>query len=467
MSLRLRVALLTALSTTVVMVAGVVVVLNLFRADQLSSIDSVLDSQHTLLAQPALRAARLQRPLLESLASEHLLTSATAIRVWQGDRVRIEAGPADYLSLPSASPGYSTTSGEASRYRVLTREVEPLPAGGGQPRMEVALSLAEADEVYQLLKLRLRRLVIAGAILFGLAGWAAAAGALAPLARLRRAAEGIAGTDDLDVRVSGDPAPREVSELAESFDAMLGRLRGASMEKEQTLEAARVFAAAAAHELRTPLTSIGANLELLSTHPDTEEREAVIQDLVSEHRRIVGLLESLRQLARGDLTGPEAFERVDLADLVTQGVAGVRRNFPAASIELRLPDDPVMVMGWAEGLRLMVDNLVVNAATHGRRDETGAEIVVGLDEGREGVVLTVSDRGPGIEPSEREKVLGRFTRGTSAREGGSGLGMALAVQQTRIHGGSLLIGDTPGGGATVTVRLPSPGPHAGHRVPTE
>jgi two-component system sensor histidine kinase PrrB len=464
MSLRLRVALFTALGTSALLVVGVAIALSVFRDDQIASIDATLESQHALLSQPALRAARLDRPLLESLAAEQLLTSAAGVRVWAGDDLVVEAGPPDYLALPPAAPGHSTVG--AGWYRVFSDEVEPrrdrLPA----LTMEVAVSMDEADTVYDLLRQRLRRLVLAGALLFGLAGWAAAAGALAPLARLRRAVEGVAATGDLAVTVSGDGGPREVRDLADSFDAMLARLRRAGLEKEETLEAARVFAAAAAHELRTPLTSIGANLELLRNHPDTPDREDVMGDLDAEHRRVVGLIESLRLLARGDLTGPEAFEEVDLADIVEQSVARARRLFPDATFEVLLPDGPMPVWGWPEGLRLAVDNLIANAATHGRRDGRPAEVTVGVDP--RGVALSVADRGPGIEPAERESVLGRFSRGTTAQGEGSGLGLALVAQQARIHAGTLAIGDTPGGGATVTLRVPaaSPSPNDAHRVPT-
>jgi two-component system sensor histidine kinase PrrB len=446
------------------MVTGVVVVLNVFRTDQIATLDQVLEAQHDLLRAPVLRAIRLERPLAESLAAERLLSSATAIRVWEGDSALFEAGPADFLLLPPAPPGHSTMVGEQGTYRVFSETV-PSPREGAVS-MEVAISMEEADTVYGLLRQRLRRMVVIGAVLFGLAGWVAAAGALAPLARLRSRAEGIAGTEDLRAGFGRTDGPREVVDLAEAFEAMLARLRQAGLEKEETLEAARIFAAAAAHELRTPLTSIGANLELLRAHPETTDRAAVLEDLVSEHQRIVGLLESLRTLSRGDLTGPDVFETVDLADIVERSVAGIRQTFPEAAIELLAPDDPVMVDGWPEGLRLMVDNLLGNAATHGRARALPAEITVGLVTGREGVVVSVADRGPGIEPSERDQVVNRFTRGTSARGTGSGLGLALVEQQARIHGGSLSFSDTPGGGATVIVRLPSSGSHDPHKEST-
>ncbi|HEY4606634.1 MAG TPA: HAMP domain-containing sensor histidine kinase, partial [Acidimicrobiia bacterium] len=228
----------------------------------------------------------------------------------------------------------------------------------------------------------------------------------------------------------------------------------ADLQREDALESARTFAAAAAHELRTPITSMGANLEVLATHPEVSDREKLVTDLVGEHQRLVGLLEALRLLSRGDLTGPEEFEPVDLADLVADSAAATRRRFPDAQIVVELPDAPVTADGWPEGLRLVVDNLLSNAVAHGRGADGKSQVTVTLARDSSGTSVTVSDRGPGVPTEEREAVLGRFVRGRSAQGVGSGLGLALVAQQARIHAGSIAIDDAPGGGAAMTFRLP-------------
>jgi two-component system sensor histidine kinase PrrB len=453
MSLRLRVALFTAAGTSLLMVLGSQAVIGAFRSDQMASVDSVLAAQYQVLAQPAATAARLNRPRLEELANQRLVAPAV-VRVWQGDRLLLELGAEDLGGLPPANPGYSTLHGESARYRAFSDAVEPALAIGRALEVEVAMSLEQVDAVFERLQARLRRVVVLGVGLFGLAGWVAAAGALAPLARLRKATEQVTETNDLTTRVGVDRGPREVKELASSFETMLARLQQADLQREEALETARTFAAAAAHELRTPITSIGANLEVLSSHPDVGDRESLVEDLVSEHRRLAGLLEALRLLSRGDLTGPEAFEDVDLSDLVEQTVANARRRSPTARITEVIPDTPIIARGWPEGLRLMIDNLVANAITHGRSSEGATEITVELVDEAPGTVLIITDRGPGIPATERDAVLGRFVRGSSAQGAGSGLGLALAAQQARIHGGSITIGDAPGGGAAVAFRLP-------------
>lgn len=453
MSLRLRVALFTAAGATVLLAVGSVAVLAAVRSDQIASVDTLLTGQYQVLAQPAATAARLNRPRLEELAIERLL-APTVIRVWDGDRLLLEQGAEGLAQLPAANPGFSTIQGGDARYRVLSDTVESSLALGSPVKVEVAISLVDMDAIYDRLRLRLRRLVMLGVGLFGIAGWLSAAAALAPLERLRRATEHVAATTNLRTRVGGDPGPTEVRKLASSFDAMLERLEGADRSRQEALEAARTFAAAAAHELRTPLTSLGANLEVLSAHPDVGDRDGLMADLIAEHHRLVELLEALRLLSRGDLTGPEAFEDLDLGDLVAHVVAGARRRFPEAVISLDSPSGPVPVRGWAEGLRMSIDNLIANAVRHGKGADGIARVLVTLSLRTGGTDVVVSDRGPGIPVEDHQRVLERFVRGNTDAGSGSGLGLALVAQQARIHGGSLTIGDAPGGGAAITLSLP-------------
>ena len=455
MSLRLRVALFTAAGASVLLVLGSLAVLAAVRSDQMASVDMLLRGQHQVLAQPAATAALLKRPRLEELAIERLAAPAV-IRVWDGRQLLLALGAEDLEQVAVAGEGFSTVQGDEDRYRVFSKTVESRVAVGSTVDVEVAISLVDMDAIYERLRLRLRRLVVLGVALFGVAGWVAAAAALAPLARLRRATERVAATTDLGTRVGGDPGPTEVRKLASSFDTMLERLEGADRSRQEALDAARTFAAAAAHELRTPLTSLGANLEVLSSHPDVGDRDALVADLVTEHRRLVELLEALRLLSRGDLTGPEAFEQLDLGDLVAQVVAGSRRRFAGAEISFNNPADPVPVWGWAEGLRMSVDNLIANAVRHGRSADGVARIRVAVGSRDQRTEVVVSDRGPGIPLADRQRVLERFVRGDAGDGTGTGLGLALVAQQARIHGGSLTIGEVPEGGAVITLSLPNP-----------
>jgi signal transduction histidine kinase len=108
------------------------------------------------------------------------------------------------------------------------------------------------------------------------------------------------------------------------------------------------------------------------------------------------------------------------------------------------------VHGWDGGLRLLVDNLLDNAALHGART-----VQVRLREDGDALVLTVADDGPGIPAEERERVLEPFARGSRATSRGTGLGLAIVAQQAALHGGTLTLGDADLGGLAVEVRLPA------------
>ncbi|MGL4176756.1 MAG: sensor histidine kinase, partial [Dermatophilaceae bacterium] len=104
--------------------------------------------------------------------------------------------------------------------------------------------------------------------------------------------------------------------------------------------------------------------------------------------------------------------------------------------------------GWPDGLRLLVDNLVVNAVRHGR-----PPVRVEVAQHGDRAQLVVDDAGPGIPPEAREVVFRRFARGRSVAAG-SGLGLAIVAQQVRWHTGTVTVGEAPAGGARFVVDLP-------------
>jgi two-component system sensor histidine kinase PrrB len=233
---------------------------------------------------------------------------------------------------------------------------------------------------------------------------------------------------------------------------MLGRLQASTVAMDRALQSTRRFAADAGHELRTPLTGLRANLDALERNPDLplEERLALVRETTAEQERIVHLLEGLQALARGDAADSLPREDVELADLVDAAVFGARRRHPRVQMELEESIADAAVHGWDGGLRLLVDNLLDNAALHGART-----VLVGLREDGDALVLTVADDGPGIPAEERERVLEPFARGSRATGRGTGLGLAIVAQQAALHGGTLTLGDAELGGLAVEVRLPA------------
>jgi two-component system sensor histidine kinase PrrB len=101
-------------------------------------------------------------------------------------------------------------------------------------------------------------------------------------------------------------------------------------------------------------------------------------------------------------------------------------------------------------LRALIDNVLENAARHGR---TGGMVETMLSRRDGAVSLTVDDDGPGVPPDQRERIFERFARGPDSRTDGSGLGLALVRQQARLHGGEVSVSSGPLGGARFEVSL--------------
>ena len=276
--------------------------------------------------------------------------------------------------------------------------------------------------------------------------------ALRPLTTLTRKAAAVKGTDDLEVTLQVPGQPREVAALAEELDRMLRRLEDAVAAREAALLAARRFAADAGHELRTPLQSVRANLDIASSDgANAEQRRLALETAALQSERLNRLVDGLQTLARGEsgLVAPAA--NVDLGDIADGAVFAARTRHPELVIDSDLPASGPVVQGDADGLWRVVENLLENAARHGR---PGGHVRLRVAANGAGAEIMVEDDGPGIPSTERERVIRRFARGRGATAAGSGLGLAIVDAEARRHGGSLTLSASELGGllALVTIR---------------
>jgi two-component system sensor histidine kinase KdpD len=204
------------------------------------------------------------------------------------------------------------------------------------------------------------------------------------------------------------------------------------------------------HDLRTPLTAIRAAADELEgdLHDDAARRR--LSRLVStEAARLDRLVGNLLGLAR--IEGGTRALRVDLVDvgaLVAAGAGRARQLAPGTAIEVTSTGDVPAVRADVALLEQVVANLLENALRHS--DERGVRIVV--DARPTTVRLAVADHGPGVPPEDRARVFEPFRSG--ANPGGSGLGLAVCKAVVELHGGTISVHDTAGGGATFVVELP-------------
>ncbi|MFI9272833.1 sensor histidine kinase [Kitasatospora sp. NPDC052896] len=380
------------------------------------------------------------------------VTDATGALVTEGGP---QPGPEVALPPPGAAPRTVHGVGAGGRgWRVFS-----VPVTGANPgTLTVFSPLSAADPQVRAVQRRVLLVALLAAPVSGLLALGVARHATAPLRRLGRRAAALdprAGAAGFGHERSG---VGEVDELATALETVLARYDEQAARTAQALETARSFSAAASHELRTPLMSLQTNLDVLSAHPQLPDRDRaeILADLRDDHRRLLELLTALRTLARGDLVEEEAFGPLDLAEPAEAATAELRRRRPDVAVQLVTAPEAaagLRVFGWEAGLRIVCDNLLLNAAVHGHSPGQPARITVRLGREADRAVLTVDDSGPGIPPAERAAVFDRFHRRRDSP--GSGLGLTLVAQQVALHRGTVTVSAPPDGyGCRIEVRLP-------------
>ena len=319
------------------------------------------------------------------------------------------------------------------RMRLVTSHVGPGEA------LQIARPLADDDATLRRLRYGFAIVAVCALVLSLMIGSWVAEKALSPVRRLTRAAEDVARTRDLSVRLDtkGDD---ELARLGAAFNEMLEAL-------DRSLTAQRRLVADASHEFRTPLTSIRANAELLERGRVREtEQNAVARAVVDQVDELDGLVTDLIELA---LDGEAAarFEDVRLDELVSVEVERMRRL--ASGIQFDLTAEPTSVRGDPERLGRAVANVLGNAL---KWSPPGGSVDVRVARG----AVVVRDHGPGIDEADLPLVFERFYRAPTARgTPGSGLGLAIVRHVVEAHGGTAEAGNAPGGGAVLTLRLPT------------
>ncbi len=369
-------------------------------------------------------------------------------RAWSGSSaVGLTAfGPA--LAGESASTRASVASGAS--FRLYTEPV--LDHGRVVGALQVGRSSAELDATLTRLGSSGLLGLAAAMLLAWIGGSFLAARALAPVDRIRRAAEQLS-VDDLSARLGLTLPDDELGRLAIAFDGMLERL-------DRAFQRQRRFTADAAHELRTPLAVIRSEVDVALARPrDAGEYIRVLASAREEVERLTHLTESLLVLARADEGQELSLAPLDLEELVAE--VGARMTTRTHQRGLRLGVELTAVgpvRGDPTWLTQLLLNLLDNAFRH---TPPGGTVTVTLSPVDGGARLQVADTGEGIPPEHLERVFERFYRADRARSraaGGAGLGLAICDWIARAHAGRLEIASQPGQGTSVSLWLPTAPP---------
>jgi len=281
--------------------------------------------------------------------------------------------------------------------------------------------------------------------------WFVTTRCLRPVATLTKTASQISATnlrDRLPVGGTGD----ELDELASVLNGMLSRLERALRQMEQ-------FTSDAAHQLRTPLTRIRGEIDLLLRNGlagETRQQLERVQEEIERLSRTCGRLLFLARLDQEGGRGTVFSERVNMAEVVYELL---EQMAPVASEKgLALLCDQLLATEVRGSKALIVEallNLFYNAV---RFTPTGGVIDVSLGKSNGSVIVAIQDSGPGIPPSEREHVFGRFYRGQAATaDGDPGIGLGLAIVKgiATAHGGTVSADFPMGHGSCFRLTLPA------------
>jgi len=340
-----------------------------------------------------------------------------------------------------STPGFAAGSGPESSASVVVR---------GEPvgRVLVQLTgtgLGGADGV---LRSGLLRAIIGAAglaaLLALLSGLAVARRITRPIVRLITVTRSMAG-GDRSSRAGDVRAPGELRELSAAFDQMADTL-----DREDQIR--RDLVAGVAHELRTPIAVLQAGHEALLdgvAEPTPEE----LSSLRDEVLRLARMVSDLQTLAAADAAALHLERsRTDLADIAAGAADSLARQFEAAeiSVDRRLAGAPALAdPRW---LHQVVANLLGNAL---KFTPPGGNVTIATRQADRDAVLEVTDTGAGIPADELPRIFDRFWRGQGAAQtSGSGIGLAIAAELARAHGGELTAASQPGHGTTITLTLP-------------
>lgn len=305
-----------------------------------------------------------------------------------------------------------------------------------------------AQVLSTLLRQELLVLVLVG-VCAVLLGYAVADRALSPLSRVTTLARELSEST-LHERIQMEGPSDEIKELADTFDAMLGRLQWA-------FDTQRRFVASASHELRTPLAINRTLLEVALGDPDASpDLKAVGRTLLATNARHERLIEGLLLLARSE-RAPTGRVRVDLAEVAGSALAAVTAEAESAHVAVSSELTAVDTYGDPVLLERLISNLLDNAVRHNDAEDPMLWLRTGMIDGSP--TVQVSNTGPQIAPYEVDGLFRAFHKRRSepdseTKDSGAGLGLSIVASIARAHGGTAFATPRPGGGLVVTVRLP-------------
>ena len=351
-----------------------------------------------------------------------------------------------------------------------------IPAGGGPGVPAIAFGtplndsyqlyfvfpLTEEQQTLQLVQTTLIGVGIALVVLLAAIASLVTRWVVLPVRHAARAAQRLsAGKREERMVVGGAD---DLAALATSFNDMADSLQEKLRELEDLSKAQRQFVSDVSHELRTPMTTIRMAAEILfESREELDSAAARSTELLqSQIERFEVLLTDLLEISRHDSNVATLdAEPADLCDIVRRSADDAQQlaERKGCRIEFRLPVEACVAEVDRRRVERILRNLLVNAVEHGE----GRDVVVTVAADSDTAAIAVRDHGVGLGPGEEQLVFERFWRADPARArttGGNGLGLAIALEDARLHGGWLQAWGERGRGSVFRLTLPRVAGHA-------
>lgn len=329
--------------------------------------------------------------------------------------------------------------------------------GAGVYELYLLFPLASEQSTIDLVR---RTLAFAGVVLILLVAaitWLVVLQVVSPVRMASRIAARLA-TGELDQRMRVD-GEDDLARLANSFNGMATSLQRQITRLEDLSRFQQRFVSDVSHELRTPLTTVRMAADILHSSragfpPDVARSSELLQ---AQLQRFESLLSDLLEISRFDAgVASLDLEPLDLLASVAgvmDGLAPIAAARGSALTVLSPPDGDFLVEADRRRVSRILRNLLANAIEHGE----GGRIDITLVADEAAVSVGVRDHGVGLQPGDADRVFDRFWRADPSRSrgsGGSGLGLSIALEDAKLHGGSLRAWGAPGEGAHFLLTLP-------------
>ncbi|MDE1179958.1 MAG: sensor histidine kinase [Paraburkholderia sp.] len=446
-SLRLRLLLWLLLPTTVfVIAAGFITRSNALHTADLLQDGALLSSARVMAGDVGWQDGHLYADVspsaIEILSSPHADLVFYSVREAGGDMI---AGTSDFPRLePKTSPEWYDTHVDGRAIRAVS-VVRQLYDAGASRRVIVSVGRTTRERDAMAAQLWWPQMLVFASIVC-ISAIVVCVGLTFELHPLMRVAKGmVESPPDASVRLHAEPLRNELRPIVDAFNKSLDVIA------RQTATQRR-FISDAAHQLRTPLTLLGTQLQYARRQQDVASIKETLLAMQRSNRSLVSLTNQLLLLAQAEAADYAHFENrpVDLRDVATDVIEQLAMLAQRRQIELAAQFDAnSVVMGSAQLLSVLLFNLVDNAIRYTKAE---GHVVVSIAGEPSGVTLSVTDDGPGIDASLRERVFEPFFRAADGE--GSGLGLAIVREIARAHRAEIQVRNLDGAsGLAVSVRF--------------